>query len=503
MISLYREQKLNHLLAIGLPAALALLAGLAIGGLPLTTVTIGGGLIALVVAAAIEPAGALILLVIAAPMKALIETEAHLDLPADIGQILLLLALIVWAISRIVLRRPLRIPWSRLHWPILIFLVSVLPSLLGAWSPSHTVAELIKWIEALLLISLCLALFNRATVPWLVFALVLAGGVQAITGLYQFFGGSGAEHLLILDDRFFRAFGSFGQPNPFGGFMGFTFPLAAFSAYGYLIQLWRVWRRKADDSLPAQRPAFLFASSVFYGLMSVLLAAGMAASWSRGAWLGFGASLVAMLFFLPRSPMVGGLLVAGVLVLGGIIWQSGRIPGAIRERLASVVEELAIVEDARGAELTADNYAVVERVAHWQAATQMAEEHPWIGVGFGNYEVAYPSYRLIDWPMALGHAHNYYLNLLAETGIVGLLGYLIAWIWIFAISIGIWRRSQGLVRAWSIALLGIWVFIAVHSVVDKLYVNNLFMHLGVLLGVTAILHQALPPNTSVSQKGGL
>jgi hypothetical protein len=57
LISLYREQKLNYLLAIGLPAALALLAGLAIGGLPLTTVAVGGSLIALVVAAVIEPPG--------------------------------------------------------------------------------------------------------------------------------------------------------------------------------------------------------------------------------------------------------------------------------------------------------------------------------------------------------------------------------------------------------------------------------------------------------------
>jgi O-antigen ligase len=46
--------------------------------------------------------------------------------------------------------------------------------------------------------------------------------------------------------------------------------------------------------------------------------------------------------------------------------------------------------------------------------------------------------------MALGHAHNYYLNLLAETGIVGLLGYLIAWIWIFVISMGHLATSQGL-----------------------------------------------------------
>lgn len=499
MISANRDRFPVHSLTAGLPVVVALVAGLAIGKLPLSFVLNIGGLLVLAVAVVIEPGSALVVLLIAAPLKALIETEANLDLPADIGQILLLAGMTAWLLSRITLHRPLHLPWSRLHWPILIFILSVLPSLIVAWSLSHAVTELVKWVEALLLISLCLAFFNRNSVPWLVFALVLAGGVQALTGLYQFFGGSGAEHLLILDDRFFRAFGSFGQPNPFGAFMGFTFPLAALSTYGYLIQLWRVWHRKTV-STQAQHPAVLILAVAFYGLVSLLLAAGLAASWSRGAWLGFGASLLAMLFFVPRSPIMGGLLVTGVLVLGGMVWQSGKVPGAIRERLVSFGEELAVVEDARGAELTADNYAVVERAAHWQAATQMAEEYPWFGVGFGNYEVGYPTYRLIDWPMALGHAHNYYLNLLAETGIVGLLGYVLAWGCIFWITIGVWRRSQGLARAWSIGLLGIWVYIAVHSVVDKLYVNNLFMHLGVLLGLVAILDQAFVPKTAIDQK---
>jgi hypothetical protein len=94
-----------------------------------------------------------------------------------------------------------------------------------------------------------------------------------------------------------------------------------------------------------------------------------------------------MLFFLPRSPWWVGCWLPGAC-LGWTIWQSGKVPGAIRERLASVVEELAIVEDA--AEPNSR-----QTITRWSSAwrtgrrpTQMAEEHPWIGVGFGNYEVA-------------------------------------------------------------------------------------------------------------------
>ena len=54
----------------------------------------------------------------------------------------------------------------------------------------------------------------------------------------------------------------------------------------------------------------------------------------------------------------------------------------------------------------------------------MAETQPWLGVGFGNYAAAYPDFRLLLWENALGHAHNYYLNVAAEIGAIGLLAYL-------------------------------------------------------------------------------
>jgi len=54
----------------------------------------------------------------------------------------------------------------------------------------------------------------------------------------------------------------------------------------------------------------------------------------------------------------------------------------------------------------------------------MFAAHPMLGVGAGNYDAAYAKYALSDWPDALGHAHNYYINVAAETGILGFVAFL-------------------------------------------------------------------------------
>src|SRR5262249_39840631 len=129
------------------------------------------------------------------------------------------------------------------------------------------------------------------------------------------------------------------------------------------------------------------------------------------------------------------------------------------------------------------NYAVLERLAHWQAAVGMMNDNPWLGVGFGAYEVAYPRYALMNWPMALGHAHNYYLNLLAETGVVGFGGYVIAWAAIFMITVRPRNRQRGLNRGLALGILGAFTHLMLHSLFDKLYVDNMSLHIGVMLGL--------------------
>ena len=51
--------------------------------------------------------------------------------------------------------------------------------------------------------------------------------------------------------------------------------------------------------------------------------------------------------------------------------------------------------------------------------------HPLTGVGIGNYPDAYPRYYLTIFVNSLGHAHNYYINIAAETGAIGLTAFLL------------------------------------------------------------------------------
>jgi len=145
--------------------------------------------------------------------------------------------------------------------------------------------------------------------------------------------------------------------------------------------------------------------------------------------------------------------------------------------------------DVRGVDINDANYAVLERLAHWQAALGMARDQLWWGVGFGNYEPTYAAYALINWPDPLGHAHNYYLNLLAEVGVIGLLAYLLLWGVIVWQTWRLLARLDGAERGIVLGLLACWAALTVHHLVDKLYVNNIYIHLGVMLGLLALLKQ--------------
>jgi hypothetical protein len=58
------------------------------------------------------------------------------------------------------------------------------------------------------------------------------------------------------------------------------------------------------------------------------------------------------------------------------------LPPVIVERLTDFASYLG-VWDVRGIEVTPQNFAILERVAHWQAAWGMFETRPWLGVGIG------------------------------------------------------------------------------------------------------------------------
>lgn len=461
----------------------SLMAALAIITLPpLVSATI---VIATVIAlfALIAPFSLLAVTLVIAPMRTLIATEGSGQFPADVGQMALIVFIGVWMLDYLLRTRQLpRVTLTIVFVPVGFFASIAALTSLSSVSLTAWVSETFKWVQILILIVLVLDLSRRYHWQWVAFVLTAAGTANALIGLYEFLGGSGALHLLI-NNRYFRAFGTFGQPNPFGAFMGLLAPIAIMSTVAQLLRLWGRWRTRQPIRLHH------VITLLYFGLGAGLLSVGVFISWSRGAWLGFAASLVVMALSFPRRLWQSiVLLFAGVgMVMGA--WFTDLIPQPIEARLTSIVAGIFTIDDVRGVSITDANYAVIERLAHWQAAVRMANDNPWLGVGMGNYEVAYADYRLINWVDPLGHAHNYYLNILAEGGMIGGIAYLAMWLMVTYLTWRTCRHPDIFARCVAVGLLGTWTYLAVHSLTDNLYVNNMFLHIGIMLGLLAVLHR--------------
>ena len=462
---------------VTLMTAFALLAGLALAALPPGVLAAGLLLILFVLTVIMSPQAALAPLLVLAPLSALIATEAAWPLPLDVGQLLLLVWLAAWAGHHVVRNRRLPRPvWSPVATALLLFAMVAGLAGFDAVSPGAWLREWLKWPAMLLIVLLVSSSMQGDSWRWPLRALLLAGAVNALVGLYQFFGGSGALHLLV-GGRYFRAFGTFGQPNPLGGFLAMLLPLSFCLMLAGLLRF--VQYRSVSSA----------AALVGQGLTGALLLAGLIATWSRGAWLACGAALFIVLLALPRRLIHGALLGGGALLLALGLWSAGLLPASLSARLASATEDYFGWQDMRGAVISPENYPVVERLAHWQAALNMATARPWLGVGPGQYELVYDRFRLINWPEPLGHAHNFWLNQLAETGIVGLTVYAGLWVCVFLCT---WRARNHPAagrRLVVIGLLGAWTSIAVHGLFDNLFVNNAFLHVAFLLGILVILHR--------------
>jgi len=462
-----------------LALALAIVAGL----LLIRLTPLGGvlfvGLAAVGVATVIEPLVGLSAALFLGPLWAYLRAEVP-QVPAQIAQLFVALTLAVW-LARGLARRGLRVPHTPLLLPFLVFLGTVLVSLWDAVElPVYGVPELVKWVQILLLFLFVSDHLTPRLLPWLLGVLLLTGLFQASVGLWQFgLRGEGPDHFAILGGRFYRAYGTFEQPNPYAGYLGITLPLA-------LGVLWGWGSKWVNEERVNEGPRLLIPHLLIYLLPPAAMLTALGTSWSRGAWLGFGAAVSVMAVALPRKTRWGLLLVI-VLLVGGLgLYATGLLPASVTARLTSFAQYVRF-EDVRGVGINDANYAVIERMAHWQAALEMFRYNLWAGVGFGCYEPAYRDFALINWPIALGHAHNYYLNIAAETGIIGLVAYLLLWGAVFWQTWRATRRARGLLRGVAVGLLGTWTHLSVHHFLDNLYVNNVHLHVGVLLGVLAFI----------------
>jgi O-antigen ligase len=140
---------------------------------------------------------------------------------------------------------------------------------------------------------------------------------------------------------------------------------------------------------------------LFYLVCAAVLAVGIMVTLSRGGFLGLIASGGVLLWKLGRGRRLQTTLAAGLIC--GILFVV--MPGGYGARIATIINN---EEDQTGSAL--------ERRELMERAASLAVDRPVVGVGMGNFHI----YSIRE-----KEAHNAYLEIAAELGVMGLIAYLI------------------------------------------------------------------------------
>ena len=176
--------------------------------------------------------------------------------------------------------------------------------------------------------------------------------------------------------------------------------------------------------LDSSFPSYVKASALW---ALVCVGFGMYGNQSRGSWL-FNMIMVPIVtlpYLIKRFVYVIAVLAA----LGGIIWGFSTQPHYVA-RFESITN-------------TTTDGSNLGRFDVWTSSINMFKDHPVTGVGIGQWRTIYEaSYRLPTENQHLYHAHNNFIQLLGEVGLLGLLGVLIFYGSIIVDNFVVWFKNR-------------------------------------------------------------
>jgi O-antigen ligase len=297
------------------------------------------------------------------------------------------LLLVVWALQFVYARSDEEIVLPQLLFPLAALVIVAG----GQWllhltaSRFSTRTELQVMVSMLILVFLAAQAF-RTMADWRGFA-------WFIMLLAFFVSGLGILQQLTFNGKlyWFREmryggipFGPFVNRNHFAGFAELVLPMSFVP-----LLLGRVRRERM----------------VIVGILAVIPLSALLLSASRGGILSFGAELAFLLLILILRRTRGRqLYAAGVVLLVAFGLVSWLGVNQVLTRFASL-QSLEVTQDKRAS----------MRHGTWRVFL----DHPLLGTGLGTLQQVYPPYETLYDGKIVNHAHNDYLEALAETGIVG------------------------------------------------------------------------------------
>lgn len=216
--------------------------------------------------------------------------------------------------------------------------------------------------------------------------LIIFGTGLSLYGLLQYFGFIG--HSWWKPPMFLSA--TYVNHNHFAGLLELIIPVSLGALLRYK-NMNSTIKLAVIEAVIVMTAAFIFAQS-------------------RGAWISLGASLIVMNIVLVREKVLGAksyLVLASAFII--IISLAVLNEGLVRRRVESFND------------LASGETSLLMRSRIWSGTLEMIKDNWLIGAGIGTYDWAYAKYRPEGFDQRAVFAHNDYLQLAAESGVMSAL----------------------------------------------------------------------------------
>jgi O-antigen ligase len=338
-----------------------------------------------------------------------------------------------------------------------------------SWYPGKTLERISRflayWALFLLVVDFMPDRAIRRRLPWM---LVLLGFGIAFLGILQHLTWNGKIYWFI---KVYQGhpFGPWVNSNHFSGYLELILPL------GGALVLRAGGRMRPTRRRRSRRSAV---PKLLLGLFSLAcICAAMVAARSRGglfslAFIGvsYAAAQVVAGAWKNRHPRLAAVLVAVPLLLV--------TAGAAAYVFRSGLHDTSLEEGMEP--------SLASRVVAWKGVAKMVASNPLAGTGLGTFGLAYPVFKTYGSTGSWIQAHNDYLEVLAESGVVGFALLMSGFVALFRrfllpVLLAPWREQEPVALGAGLGL----VVLLLHEIVDfnlQIPANGLlFVLMGALL----------------------
>ncbi len=301
---------------------------------------------------------------------------------------------------------PLNLPTAALPAALLLLFTAVHWAAGISVVPHATQLEWLRWVGYAALALVAVECFDTPRrLKRLTESLAFAGFLIALLAIAQYLTSNGKIYWLVEPIHGGWIFGPYVNRNHYAGLMELWTPLA--------IGL-------------ALRPENTATRRWFWCALALVMGSSVLLSGSRGGTIALVAEIVVLT--LAASALHGGRkALAGVTIalvlIGGSVWALDR--GQLLERYKESLHPNTKLQEE----------ASMHRIGAWKGSWELFRQHWAIGSGLETFEDLFPGVRPFATDKIWTHAHNDWLQFLAETGVAGA-------------ALGLWILCAAAMQAW-------------------------------------------------------